>query len=334
MRLQKLALTALTGASLLFTSCIQSDQNTTVNPDGSGKFTMTAAVDMGAIMGMLNQGGEGGLKPKDDPMQEMLTKIVTESKGVDVWSEAKIEKGSDGKSKVVVTGYFKDIAKLQLGNPMGGDKDGGPGLGVYTSKKDADGNWILAMDMDSAKKAAKGAAKGEDEPKEKKKLTDEEFQQKLLEMKQGITMMKGMMGAIMANAKIGSTTTVGGEIKDYGLFEKVDAKTAKLDMLPSKMFDGLEKLMEDPEKARAIIESGEDPMAMMSGKGAEKFMDDMMGAMIGRKGEPRLIIKPGAPVFDYEAESTKAKSNQSPELKELLKKAKDSSADKEAAKAA
>jgi hypothetical protein len=319
---------------LLFTSCIQSDQNTTVNPDGSGKFTMTASVDMGAIMGMLNQGGEGGLKPKDDPMQEILTKMLTDSKGVDVWSEAKIEKGSDGKSKVVVTGYFKDITKLQLGNPMGGQGEG-PGIGVYTSKKDADGNWILAMDMDSAKKAAKDAGK-EDAPesKEKKKMTDEEFQQKLMEMKQGVTMMKGMMGAIMANAKIGSTTIVGGEIKDYGLFEKVDGKTAKLDMLPAKMFDGLEKLMEDPEKARAIIESGEDPMAMMSGKGAEKFMDDMMQAMIGRKGQPRLIIKPGEPVFDYEAESTKAKKNQSPELKEMLKKATDKSGDEEADKAA
>lgn len=333
MKLRPIALALLAGFSCTLNSCIQSESENALNPDGSGKFTIKATLDMGPLMGLMQAGGkgaEGGEAP--DPSKEMLLGVLASTQGVDVWKEAKTEKSTDGKIKISASGYFKDIAKFKAGNPMdsmgGGSgvksKSSGPGLGEIKSSKDANGNWIIEIPMSSKDKPEEESA----EPAPK--MTKEEITQKVAEMRAQFGMMKPMMESMLGGMKITEVVSVGGTIKDYGLFTKVDDHSAKFEIEFKKIFAGMEKLMADDKTAELMAASGKsDPMKMLGDNSAagKEIEGKIMEAMFGAKGEPKLVITPGKDLFDYAKESAAALAGQSPELKALLKKASEKGAD-------
>jgi hypothetical protein len=309
MKLKRLGLALLAAASLTLPSCIQSDQNTMINPDGSGKFKLSLTMDLGQLMQGLEGLGGGAGKMKEDPMEQMLKELVSKTEGVDVWSQAKLEKDDAGKSKVVVEGYFKDVNKLKMGSGKGETGD----FGSISSSKDADGNWILDVGGFGGDEAAAA-------PKDAPQLTEAEVKEKIQMMKDQMGMMKGMMEAMMGSAKMDSTITVGGTIEDYGVLQKVTANSGSVSMKPAKMFEAMEKLLNDPEKAKVLASMGDDPMQMLKGQAAKQFGKEIMEAMVGRAGSTKLKIKAGEPLFDYAKESAEAAAKQTPELKALLEK--------------
>ena len=344
MKLRPIALSLLAGLSFSVTSCIQSESDNVLNPDGSGKFTIKATLDLGPLAGML--GGQDGKADLGDPGKDMILSILSGTKGVDVWKDAKSTKGADGKLSMVVSGYFKDITKFKAGNPMeslggaaggGGGKSSGPGFGEVKTSKDADGNWIVELPLSDDKKAAEPAEK----PEPKEKLSKEEVADKVKEMRDQFAAMKPMMASMLGNMKITQTIKVGGEIKDYGLFTKIDANSAKLEISFAKMFDGIEKLMADDKIAGQMASlGGSNPMELIGSADpeAKEVAAQIMQTMFGGKGEPKLVIKASGPAFDYAKEAEAAKAAQSAELKALLKeaaeKAGSSDEEKEAAPAA
>jgi hypothetical protein len=342
MKLRPLALTMLAGLSFSVTSCIQSDSENALNSDGSGKFTIKATLDMGPLMGLMQAGGGEGAPDMGDPGKEMLLGVLGSTKGVDVWKDAKTTKGADGKIVISASGYFKDITKFEAGNPMesmgaaaggGGESSSSGGFGQMKSSKDKDGNWIVELPMSSAD--ADGDAKAAPaEPAEK--LSKEEIADKVKEMRTQFGAMKPMMQSMMGGMKISQSIKVGGTIKDYGLFTKVDESTAKLEMSFAKMFDGMEKLMADDKLAAKMAEvGGSNPMELLgsSNPEAKEIGEAILKSMFGGSGEPKLVITPGKDAFDYAKESAEAKANQSAELKKLLKdaeaKAKEDGAEEE-----
>lgn len=319
--IRKLALALLATAGFFMTGCIQMDQKTTINPDGSGKLDIKATLDLGPLMGLMQQ--QGGENAKADPSHEMLVGILAQTKGIDVWKDAKSVKGADGKLTVTATGYFKDISKVQSGNPMsslgGGGKSEMPEMGQFKSSKDADGNWILEVPLDLGGKKEAG-----EKPQPKEKMNDEEIEAKVEEMRQQFGAMKPMMEQMLGGMKIKNSIEVGGTIKDSGLFTKVDDKTASLELSFGKMFTAMEALIKDDAVAKKLAQAGgSNPMEMLGSEDPEmkEIGKKMLGAMVGGKGEPRIVVKPGEPVFDYAAEAEKAKAGQSAELKKLLKEA-------------
>jgi hypothetical protein len=336
MKMRSLSLALLTGLVFPLSSCIQADNDNVLNSDGSGKFTIKATVDMGPMAGMLGgKGGEGGAGGLDmgDAGKDMLLGILGKTKGVDVWKEAKTVKGADGKIKVTAVGYYKDINKFKAANPMdslggamGGGakvsgKSSGPEIGDVKSYKDASGQWIVEVPLSSDK-----GKEGEEKAPAPEKLTDQEMQDKITEMRTQFGAMKPMMMAMMGTMRITQTIKVGGEIQDYGMMTKVDANTAKLEISFMKIFDGMEKLMADDKIAAKLAAAGgpqADPMKLMKGTDPEskELAAKVTEAIFGGKGEPKLVIKPGAPGFDYKAESEAAKAGQTPELKKLLEEA-------------
>lgn len=323
MTLRPFSLTLLAGMTCALSSCFQAANDNVINADGSGKFTIKTTLDLSALQGMIpGADANGGAA---NPGEDMLVSVLAETKGVDVWKDASSKKGADGKITVTASGYFKDIGQFKTGNPMsgmggGGSKSSGPELGEVKSSKDADGNWVLEMPLSKpSEKKAEPA-----EPAEK--LTKEELADKVTEMRTQFGAMKPMMQAMLGTMKISQSIKVGGTIKDYGLFTKVDEHTAKLDISFAKIFDGMDKLMADDAIAEKLVGLGgaqANPMEMIgSDDPATKAIGEKMTeAMFGNKGEPRLIIKAGDAAFDYAKESAAAGAGQSPELKALLKKA-------------
>ncbi len=315
MKLKKLAQAMLGMAALVLPSCIQSDQKTLVNPDGSGKFTFSIAMDMAGLMAGLEGLGAGGAgKEQKDPLDQILKDVVKKSKGVDVWKRAEVVKEADGKSKVVLEGYFKSLEGLSLG--MG---DGNSDFGAMTSKKDAEGNWVLDMSGLSAEAKGGDAEKPAAGGKAEKPMTDAEVSEKVEQMKLQMGMVKGMMEQMMGTAKMDVSVVVAGEIKDYGLFENAGKNEAKISMKPVKMFDAIESMLEDKDIAKLLVQGEQgDPTKMMQNPALKAHTDKVIKAMVGRDGKPRLIIKAGEPLFDYAKEVEAARAGQSKELKDLI----------------
>ena len=329
MSLRPISLTLLAGMTCALTSCFQATNDNAINADGTGKFTIKTTLDLSALQGVLPGGADAdaGAGPGDD----MLISVLAGTQGVDVWKEAKSVKGSDGKITVTASGYFKDVTKFKAANPMesmgsgssggGGASASGPSLGDIQSTKDADGNWVIEVPM------GKAGDKKDDAPAEPaEKLSKEEIADKVTEMRTQFGAMKPMMQAMMGTMKIGQTIKVGGTIKDYGIFTKVDDNTAKMEISFVKIFDGMEKLMADDAVAEKLAQMGgaqANPLEMIGSADPEMkaIGEKMAEAIFGGKGEPKLVIKPGDPVFDYAKESAAAKAGQTAELKALLKKA-------------
>ena len=243
MSIRPFSLTLLAGMTCALTSCFQATNDNAINADGSGKFTIKTTIDLSALQGVLPGGADaaGGGGPGDD----MLISVLAGTQGVDVWKDAKSVKGADGKVTVTASGYFKDVTKFKASNPMesmGGGKASasGPSLGDIQSSKDADGNWVIEVPL------GKPGDKKADAPAEPAaKLSKEEIADKVTEMRTQFGAMKPMMQAMMGTMKIGQTIKVGGTIKDYGIFTKVDEHTAKMEISFAKIFDGMEKLIVD-----------------------------------------------------------------------------------------
>jgi hypothetical protein len=209
-----------------------------------------------------------------------------------------------------------------------GDKAPGgdfPSIAKIKSTKDAEGNWILEMPLAPE---AKPKDKDDDAP-EPKKLTEDEIKGKVEEQRMQMSMVKAMGETMMAGMKVTENLVVGGTIVDPGFFTKSSDNSVKLEFTFGKLFGALEQLMNDDDFARKAVQlGGSNPFeAIGSGKPETKELGEkMMQAIIGKKGQPRVVIKPGKPAFDYAAETAKAKSAQTPEMLELLKKASEKSA--------
>jgi len=297
-------------------SCIDIEQNLVLNPDGSGKVTMITAVAMPSLDGLgglgdlPGAGGEEGKKLKPREQAREIAVGLLRAEGIEAWGDVSYGVGKDGKTRASVTGYFPDVTKVRLSNPLG-DDDKKEDLGVT---KTPEGNWLLEDSLDD-----------EDEASDKKKsegdtdataLTDEEVQDKLDEERQQWAGMKAFMSAFFDSLRIAMSVQGGGTILDTTVFQKKDDRTATLEFTGKKMVESVDALLQDDDKAKALIRKGISPTD--SDGGPEEFFKMMFGG----DGKMRVTLKPGEPAFAYAEAVAKAKASITPELKALLEDAK------------
>lgn len=311
---------AALGVAASLPSCIDIEQNLVLNPDGTGKVTLTTGLAMPGLEGLgglggLGEGGDGesGKKLKPREQAREIAVGLLRAEGIEAWSDVSYGVGKDGKTRASVTGYFPDVTKVRLSNPLGDDEDKDD-LGV---SKNADGHWVIedSLNKDKDKDDAKPGQEGE-EARDPATLTEEEIQDKLDEERQQWAGMKGFMSAFFDSLRISMTVQGGGTIVDTTVFEKKDERTAVLEFTGKKLVSSVDALLQDDEKAKALIKKGVSPTD--SGGGP----DDFFKMMFGGDGKMRVVLKPGEPAFPYAAEVAKAKASVTPELKALLEDAK------------
>jgi hypothetical protein len=318
-----LALVAAAG----LTSCLDIEQNLVLNPDGSGRVTMTTAVAMPDLDGLGGLGGLGGLsgddeskdgsdkKPKPREQAREIAVSLLRAEGIEAWSEVSYGVDKAGRTHASVTGYFPDVTKVRLSNPMGGEEKEDMGV-----SKNADGHWVfedsLDDDDDAAGKPDVKEEPADDTAEKPAPMTDEEVQDKLDEERQQWAGMKAFMSAFFDSLRIAMSVQGGGTIVETAIFEKKDDRTAALEFTGKKLVASIDALLQDDEKAKAMIRKGISPTD--SGGGPDEFFKMMFGG----DGKMRVTLKPGEPAFDYAAAVAKAKAGVTPELKSLLEDAK------------
>ena len=323
----KLAPIGILSLTIGLSSCLQMEQKAIVNPDGSGSFTVEQKMNINAIKGMVGGLGlPGGADAigKKDPAKDAkeahgsLVKMISSARGVDVWTDASSRTDADGTMVTRVSGYCKDITRLNI---SGGDSSGGAkmqgmdNLMSLEKSTDASGNLVLEVPLEKLfMEQSKQENKEGGTPK-----TPAERKAKRMQETQQMDMMAGMMGAMMKDAKMTFYYNFGqGEILEHGAFKLINPNTVSLEFKPMEMIAAFGKIMKD-EKLGEIL----DASAEFDPKNPEhkKVIAALAEGMYGKNGLPRVVIKPKGNAINYAEASGKAKAAQSAELKTLLKEA-------------
>ncbi len=329
-RLLRIGAAILTAVSL--TSCFEVDQKVVLNPDGSGKLVMSTAMGMPGALGglgdLLGGGGDGEKKGgKGGAMKGQARELAVSmlrAEGIEAWSDVRYEVNKEGKAFATVTGYFPDVSKVKVsegplqagdkGNKDEGGEKGENGKGGKSSLdivKDAEGNWVLDLSEELNKAKKQG-----DEPKKDgapaPKLSDGELEDKMAEERQKWGFTKGMMESMLGGMRVRFQLEGGGTITSAEGFVKNGENQATFEFDGKKMMKAMDEVMKDDEKLKELVKSGKSPLD--DSAGGEAFLSGMGGA----NGKIRMVMKPGAPAFDYKAAVEKAKAGITPELAGLL----------------
>lgn len=210
-------LLAVAVAAFLFAGCLESDQQTVLMPDGSGKIVWTFGVEM--------------KEDNQEPLQkDKLEAMQKASEGIVAWSEPKVEK-KDGWYRCTLTAYFEDISKVKLIDPQKPDE---PALAFVLVKK-GDGGTLTVKDQLTSDMTKK-------EAEQRKPETDEEKQQ--------AEDMKAQMKKMMKGLKVGIGVKLPGKVTASEHFMKTDGRAASMTIDDKLMGD----VMDEKEEAKKTME--------------------------------------------------------------------------------
>lgn len=323
--------------SLSTTGCFKNENKSTVNADGSGKFTTVMELNLAPIMGMMG-GGAGAPNPLGDNRSMLVNMIRAMNPSVDAWTDAKVETTKAGATKITLSGLTKDFTAsgdlkkaLSSASPDLAEKASAmPDMKMVNSTKDASGNWVISMagvdeimSMFGALQAE--AAKEDSFTPGQMKVTEEEIATKIAEFRPTYDQFKPMAAMMLKDMSITSEMEVGGEILESAVFKKTAPNKVSWTFSGEQLIDMVDGIVNDkalPKKvAKLAAAFNEGPKSEKVGPALREFISPLIADIYGGAASPKLVIKPGAASFDYAAEVAKAKANQSPELKKLLEEA-------------
>lgn len=326
--------TAILGLST--TGCFKNETKSSVNADGTGKFSMVMELNLAPLMGMMG-GGAPGANPLGDNRAMLVQMIRSMNPSVDAWTDAKVETTKAGATKITLSGLTKDftatgdIKKALAGSPeMAAKAATLPDIKMVNSTKDASGNWIISMagvdDVMSLFTALQAeAAKESSFTPGQMQVTEEEIAGKIEEFKPMYAQYKPMAALLLKDMSITSELEVGGEILETKVFKKIAPNKVSFTFSGEQLIDMVDGVVNDaalPKKvAKLAAAFNEGPASTKVAPALREFIAPLFTDVYGGPDAPKVTIKPGAASFDYAAEVAKAKAGQSPELKKLLDEA-------------
>lgn len=329
--------TALLGFST--TSCFKNETKSTVNADGTGKFTMVMELNLAPIMALMpgGAGGAGGANPLGDNRTMLVQMVRSMSPSVDAWTDAKVETTKAGATKITLSGLTKDftatgdLKKALASAPAMAEKAASlPDLKMVNSTKDASGNWVISlpgvddvMTLFSALQAE--AAKEDSFTPGQMTTTEAEIATQIEGFKPMYAQYKPMAAMMLKDLSITSELEVGGEVLESKVFKKIGPNKVSWTFSGEQLIDMVDGIVNDPalpkKAAKLAAAFNEGPKSDKVAPALREFITPLFNDFYGGTAAPKVVIKPGAPSFDYAAEVAKAKSSQSPELKKILEEA-------------
>jgi hypothetical protein len=86
--------------------CLEIENNYTLNPDGSGRVDVQMRYDMSGLPAVAMPVGDG--------LKEFARNLVSNSTGIEVWSDVKAKKSGEGILTVSGRGYFRDLSAVVI----------------------------------------------------------------------------------------------------------------------------------------------------------------------------------------------------------------------------
>jgi len=295
--------------AIAIAGCVETKDEFTVNPDGSGKIVHEltfASMDLGPGFEMGSEEASfdiTGGEPSDPQAQlrKSVKEILSQSSGVDTWKDVSYKMTDDGRTYFKGTAYFPDINNLSLHNA------GFSGDMKLNFTRDISGE--ITIELKSEEQAEEGKAVEIPTPEIPEAQLDNLVKQAKLNYNQTRPMMQG----ILPGLKSETILHLPADIKEISNFEKVNARTVRIAFEGSKMIEVMDKMMQDEAWLKEQIRAGKDPI--QDGPEGDLAMNEMF---FGEKAPVRVVLAQGAQqLFDYDAEVTAARANYENMLKEL-----------------
>jgi hypothetical protein len=279
-------LAALAAVLVAAVGCLDTDQEYTLNADGSGKVRVVA---IGSPF-QFNFGGEK--KKPEEGLREAVRDALSKSQGVDAWTAVEAKLRDDGKIHFSGTAYFKDLKALKLN--ILGMQSNGPDLGL---EKSAGGGLVVEL-KDESERRPKGAKPAPG------KLGEEELKAKMREERAQYQQSKPLMESFLKELKIRTRLVLPGAVAETGAFKKTAPNAAEIAVEGAAMLKAIDGAMMDDAFLRKQVESGGE-----LGKDSPLGNEEIMERIFGFKGAPKVAVKgPLKDVFDYEAEAAPARA--------------------------
>ncbi len=337
MKIKLAAAAAVLCTSLPSLAFVKVESKSAINKDGSAKFTTIMEFDLASAMAQIGQAG--GRNPLGDGKEVLVEMLKSMGNGVDVWSDAKAETTKGGATRITMSGYTKNwlemadlkkaIAAAPGGSPIPVEEL--PELKLMDMKDDSAGNTVITMAglddicniLDAARKMA---IKQGEAPKPGDMNVDEaEIAQALTQARGAWPGIKGIAGNIVKGMSLKTEIQVSGTIAESAVFKKTGDNSATFTFNGDQLLNLADLIIADedlPGKivkvAKSIEENFDNEKSVQA---VREFLEPYVKEIYGGEVNPKIVFKSGADVFDYAAETEKAKSTQSPELKALLEEA-------------
>ena len=346
--MNKLNWVLLVIGTVAITGCVETKDEFTVNPDGSGKviheitFVSMDLGMMGEAMGgeasFEMTGDESSFEITDDessfemdsePSFEMDSEPSFEMPGID--SSFNMMGGEPSDPQAQLKESVKEILSQSSGVDTWEDiscklTDDGRmyfkgtayfpdinELNIHTPGFSSDMKLHFTRDISGEITIEfKGQEQGEeDEAVETPttEISEADLDKEIKEAKLQYNQMKPMMQGFLSTLKTETILHLPGGIKEISNFEKVDDRTVRWLFDGAKLIEAMDKMMQDEDWLKEQIRAGKDPTSDGPRGDLEKLLGDV---------PPRVVLAGGAQqLFDYDAEVTAAKANYESMLKAL-----------------
>ncbi len=282
---------------LLLTGCFETDEEFTLNPDGSGKVAVTS------LCAPFEMETSGEKKTPEQKLQDSVKNIFDNTKGVTAWRDVSYERQDDGRLKFKGTAYFADLNKLNL-NALA--------IMEFTLVK-TNGGLVLSTQM----------KKDDGKPKPVEKLSEAELTAKIKEARASFQSSKPMLTGFLSGMRQNAVFHLPGAVSQVTNFKQPAASDVQINFAGTNMITAMESLVQSDDWWRKQFAAGGDVM-----KDGLNMDDEFNEKLFGQKAPVRAVVAMGAAKFDYAAELAVAKKEFA-----VLEKKLDARTPKEAAEA-
>jgi hypothetical protein len=276
----------LAAAAVMVVGCVETKQEFTLNPDGSGKVVFE--ITMGA---MPIQFGQDAEKPDPELQSKQFVKqVMDNTEGIDAWSDVSYQRLEDGRTLIKGTAYFKDFSKVKF--------QAAQFQGIVFGKDDM-GGMVLAMEEPGGEKAPASPAPPPGPP-----LSPDEIAAKIKAEREKMQQMRPMMEAAVARMKSDLSFRLPGTLTEVSVFQKEPSGAVRIVFDGAKMIQVMDLLMADDAYMKAQVMAGPTSPDKM------RLDDTAKEKLFGGKGPIRArVTGPFRPAFTYDSEVAAAKAN-------------------------
>lgn len=311
----------------LFGACSQ-NLRWTINPDRSGKFTLSMQVPSLKMMAKaINPSAEANA---DEAAVEGLRQMIHGTAGIEIWADPSITDTKDF-TTIAITGYFPDINKINITMPLPGSPN--PVLDPNTSRMSEDGKeWVLTLsdspvERPSSTKRATPTMSNEEEADIRRETREAQAQAEM-----AMTLFAKMAEEMPKEMGDRQEITPGGKILKAEGCETDGTKAWVFESLRDKI-QLIMKVLHDDDVMLMIIREAKRQGVGITNIDLRKLSPDSKEVQrnaIRRYfpagvGPVRLTILPGKPVFDYAKEVADARRSPNALMKRIRERRPNSS---------
>jgi hypothetical protein len=285
---KKITLSAGLGLLLLTSGCFDTQEDFTLNPDGSGKMVHECTFQA------MNFNADNADQDPGKALTNAVREVLEQAKGVEAWRDVTFKTLDDGRIYFRGMAYFKDLSKLDIPNQT---------MLELAWTRTADGNALLTLRTNKSDEA-EGMSIHREKKTPPKNLSAEALDKLIKQQRGQYQQTRPMIAGIFGPMKHDLVLHLPGKVVSHSNFTNDASGNLAITFSGAKMLEVMDKLVNDDAWCRAHSGTGFDDMQ------EKPVMDAELDQFIfGEKAPVQAVIAPGtAPLFNYAAEVAAAKT--------------------------